>query len=596
MNAAVRAFERRGGGSDRSAASTACGAPSRARAIILLALLAMLVYANALQTGFTFDDEPDIRQNHAVTGGVDWVEIFATPLPPGDLYRPFTVLTFAINERWAPGNTVAYHAVNVLLHGVVTVLVFLLALRLFDGVRPAALATVLFAVHPIHTEAVTSLVGRAELLAALFGLLALLSAPPLEMGERGVRLRRQAASLVCFVLALLSKESALVILPLIPLFRIACRREPWRGGAWKEVRSLDWVPYALCAGAVLALRALVVGGLQVNTVTPLDNPLAFVPASIRVRSAVGVLWDYFTLLNFPLVLGADYSFAQVPIVASWADPRWLGGLGLLLGAAVVLVRDRCAGTTFAVALAAGALSLTSNILFPIGTVKGERLLYLPSVGWVLIAAYALDHLLRHERYRRLAAGICLTVIACFAGRTWARNWDWTDNPTLYRSLVRSAPNSAKSRYNLGVAFQQENADAAAIEQFRRALDIYPWGGGAGSALGIGIIYEKWGRTDEAIEWYQKALDIEPDFGKAHTNLCRTFLGLEQFKRAVGACRRGLRYEPADANILKGLGESLIGLGEVEKGMAVLRRSLALNQDDQELRVRIAQLETASGDN
>src|SRR5262249_29871776 len=155
----------------------------------------------------------------------------------------------------------------------------------------------------IHTEAVTSLVGRAELLAALFGLLALMSLPPLEIDRQAGRVGRRAVSLVCFAVALLSKESALVVLPLIPLFRIASRREPWRVGAGKEIRSLDWVPYALCAGSALFLRALVVGGLGASTVTALDNPLAFVPAAVRVRSALGVLWDYFALLNFPLVLG-----------------------------------------------------------------------------------------------------------------------------------------------------------------------------------------------------------------------------------------------------------------------------------------------------
>jgi protein O-mannosyl-transferase len=595
MNSVVRPFATSCVSGDACSASATGGAPSRARTLILLAVLAMLVYANALRTGFTFDDEPDIQKNPAVTGGVDWVEIFATPLPPGDLYRPFTVLTFAINERLAPGNAAAYHALNVVLHAGVTVLVCLLALRLFGGERVAVLATALFAVHPIHTEAVTSLVGRAELLAALFGLLALLSVPPLEMDRRRARVGRQAASLVCFALAMLSKESALVVVPLIPLFRIASRGESWRAGVWKELRSLDWAPYALCACSVLVLRALVVGGLGISTVTALDNPLAFVPASVRVRSALGVLWDYFALLNFPLVLGADYSFAQVPLIASWVNPRCVAGLGLLGAAAVILVRDRHAGTTFAVALAVGALSLTSNVLFPIGTVKGERLLYLPSVGWVLLAGYGLDRVLHHARYRRVAAGIFLAVIAGFAARTWTRNWDWTDNPTLYRSLVRSAPNSAKSRYNLGVTLLREDADEAAAAQFHRALEIFPWGDGAGSPWGLGLLAEKRGRTDEAVMWFQKALEIDPGFDKAHRSVCGLLVGARRFKAAARACRSGLRYYPADVPLLTGLGESWVGTGDVERGVAVLRRALVLDPDDHALRARVTQLEAAGGE-
>src|SRR5262249_19846307 len=141
--------------------------------------------------------------------------------------------------------------------------------------------------------------------------------------------------------------------------------------------------------------------LTVNTVTPLDNVLAFVPWPVRVRSAFGVLWDYFGLLLVPLVLGADYSYAQVPIIGGWTSPRLLGGLTLVIGSVLVLARDRRPVVTFAVATMLAGLALTSNVLFPIGTIKGERLLYLPSVGWVILAAYAVDHYARQPRYRLL---------------------------------------------------------------------------------------------------------------------------------------------------------------------------------------------------
>jgi len=336
----------------------------------------------------------------------------------------------------------------------------------------------------------------------------------------------------------------------------------------------------------------VLGAITVNTVTPLDNVLAFVPWSVRVRSALGVLWDYFGLLNVPLVLGADYSYAQVPLIGSWTSPRCLAGLALVMVGTVVLLRDRRPAVTFAVALLFASLALTVNVLFPIGTVKGERLLYFPSVGWAILVAYAGDRCMRQPRQRALVMGLLVVTTAVFAARTWTRNWDWTDNATLYRSMVRSAPNSAKSRYNFGFALQQEEADAAAIVQFKRALEIYPFGGGAGSPLGIGIIYDKHGLTDRAIEWYEKALEIAPGFDKANTNLCRALLVERRFPAAARACRRGLRYKPTDANLLKGLGESLVGAGEIDKGIAVLRRSLALNHDDHELRTRLEQLETA----
>jgi Tfp pilus assembly protein PilF len=565
---------------------------SRRVVVTFLALLTVSAYGNALKAGFTFDDEPDIQNNPVVQHGVDLTGIFARPLPPGNLYRPLTVLTFALNERLAPGNTVTYHAVNIFLHATVTLLVVVLAARLFASVRQALIAGVLFGLHPIHTEAVTSLVGRAELLAALLGLASMLCFVAADdRRSQVVQSMLRLLALMFLSLALLSKESALVLVPLTFLFRIACRRESLRTGVVREIRALDWLPYVLCVAVYTVLHLRVVDSAMVSTVA-VDNPLAFVPTLIRVRSALGVLWDYFGLLNFPLILSADYSYAQVPVIDTWIDPRCLAGTGLLLVAVYALRRSRRPAVVFAVVFPFVAVSLTCNLLFPIGTIKAERLLYLPSVGWALLLAHAFDRLIAVPRYRPVALGALTMVTAAFVLRTWTRNWDWMDNASLYRSMVRSAPNSAKSHYNMGFIYQQEGDPVAALAHFHRALEIYHWSGGASWALSIGVILDQQGSSAKAIEWYREALEIEPGFGKAHTNLCRAFLIERRFREAATACRRGLRYDPADANLLKGLGEALIGVGDADRGLRVLRRSLALNERDQPLRTRIAQLQGA----
>jgi tetratricopeptide (TPR) repeat protein len=560
--------------------------------ILPLALLALLPYGNTITTGFTFDDEPDIRNNTAVTAGIDPLQILATPIFPGDLYRPFTVLTFAINERLAPGAPAPFHAVNVVLHAAVTIFVFATARRVFKRTRVAVIAAALFAVHPVHTEAVTSIVGRAELLVALFGLITLLSAasadqprPPLHAAAL------RALSLTSFFLALLSKENAATILPLLMLFRIALRRDALVSGLRREIRSLDWLPYALCIAVFLLLRSHVIEKIGP---TPLDNPLAFVPVIVRIRSALAVLWDYFGLLLVPLALAADYSYNQVAIANTWLAPRFLGGLTLTLIALAVALRHRHAAVRFAAAFPFIALAATSNLIFPIGTIKGERLLYLPSVGAVLLAAYLADRGWRSPRYHTLTVTLLACTIAAFAARTWARNWDWEDNATLYASMVRAAPNSAKARYNFGGALIRQGRYDAAMEQFGRALDAAPWAEGA--ALGMGIAYEKTGHPGPAVGWYRKALEITPEFSKAHNNLCRLLLTMGDFDAAVTACRRGLRHNPADTNLLEGLGASLVGSGDVEKGLAVMRRALALKGHDERLQAAIAQMEAAAHQN
>jgi Flp pilus assembly protein TadD len=562
------------------------------RVAILLAFLAMVVYLNALRAGFTFDDGLYIVNNPLVTEGVDPIRVLASPLPPGDLFRPLTIFTFALNHALIPGSPAPFHAVNIILHAVVTVLVFLLALQLFGVARIAALAAALFALHPIHTEAVTSLVGRAEVLAALFGLLAILTADPIDVPDSWWKqLGLQLLSVAAFSLALMSKESALMVLPLVMLYRIARRSDPiWRG-LWYELRNLDWVPYALCAAVFLVLRCYVVTAVEPPIpVTPLNNVLAFVPWGVRVRSALGVLWDYFGLLNVPFILSADYSYNQVPVISRWADVRFLLGTVLVIASITVAIRHRHAPIRFAAAFPLVALVVTSNLIIPIGTIKAERLLYLPSVGWVLLVAYVFDRLLRNPQYRTVAAGVLCIIVAAFGARTWVRNWDWKDNATLYRSMVETAPESAKSHYNFGIALQEQYADEYAVPQFRRALAIYPW---AQLALGIGISYQRRGFTDQAVEWYTKALEISPSFGNAHSDLCHLLYKHERYADAARACRRGLRYNPVDANLLKGLGTSLVEMGDRGKGVAILQRSLALNDGDKPLRDYVQKLELAA---
>jgi tetratricopeptide (TPR) repeat protein len=558
---------------------------------IALCLVALLPYVNALRADFTFDDLPHIRNNPVVTEGVDVWRIFSTPLPPGNLYRPLTVLTYAVNEQLAPGQAAVFHAVNLALHALVTVLVFLLAQHVMGSARVAMLAAVLFAVHPVHAEAVSNIVGRAELLAALFGLTALLAAAAaMKAPSSRRRLGLEVASLAAFCLALLSKESALTLLLLVPLVRLTQRSEPLLRGIRHELRDGTWVPYALCAVLFVVLRFVVVTALPSYTLTPLDNVLAFVPWHLRVASALAVLWDYFGLLNFPVVLAADYSYDQVPLVMTWYAPRFVAGLMLVVVAIALAVRGRRPAATFAVLFPFVSLLLTANVVFPIGTVKAERLLYLPSVGWCLLAAWVFDRLLTTQRYARAAALVLALCIAAFAGRTWTRNWDWQDNQVLYRSMAHSAPDSAKARYNFGVALQRENDDAAAVGEFERALALYPWSEGA--AFGIGLSFDRKGAVEPAIVWYRKALDIDPGYTKAHSNLCRLYLLHGRFAEAEAACRAGLRFEPTDANLMKGLAESLAGGGDLDRGRAALQRAIALDPSDASWRLRAAVLDHA----
>src|SRR5262249_36049300 len=272
-----------------------------------------------------------------------------------------------------------FHVVNLLLHAAVTLLVYLLLRRLLESRSDSGLlafvSALLFAVHPIHTEAVAAVVGRAELLAA--GLL--LAAWIFHLCDRPY------LSLFCFCAALLAKESAIALIALVPLCDYA------RGGMKTLPR------YVSLAGAGVVYLALFwkVQGGRLGTVVPfIDNPLVNLPAALRILNAIRVAWKVLGLQAYPAKLSGDYSYAAITLYANrhllWPALAAVGLIGLWLWA----LYTRRDAWSIAGAIYFAGFAVTSNLLFPIGTIMGERLAYLPSVGFCLAAALLWTSLLK----------------------------------------------------------------------------------------------------------------------------------------------------------------------------------------------------------
>jgi tetratricopeptide (TPR) repeat protein len=273
------------------------------------------------------------------------------------------------------------------------------------------------------------------------------------------------------------------------------------------------VPYALVVVAYVGVRHHVLGAVTIRTPPPLlDNPLAHVDAWPRIGTAIVVLWQYVSVLALPARLSADDSFDQVPVVGSALDPRFLGAAVMLaaLGISAVAVRRRAPGVARGLCFAAVAMLVTANVLFPIGTIKGERLLYLPSVGWCVACGWLVA---RWQPTRpALRQAVFALVLVAFAGRTWVRNADWRDELTLFTATVAASPNSARAQHNAAAVYGHAGRLDDAIAHYRQALAIYPEYRSA--ALGIAHAYQLAGRPAEATYWRAHAASVsgrnEPD--------------------------------------------------------------------------------------
>jgi hypothetical protein len=486
------------------------------RHALATALLAFTLYANSLVNGFVLDDSFLIVGNPWLED-LSWVprllsSDYWAPAAEAGLYRPLTSLTYALNHAVGGPDPFSYHLTNVLLHAANSVLVLLLVRRVTGMPELSLLSALLFASHPIHTEVVAGVTsGRPDLLAAAFMLLSLVTYAVTRRTPRD-RALLPAASLLFFALALVSKESAIVLPILIPLVGHMNRRD--EGVLPKRLGSLlaDTVPYFAVALVYLTVRWRV---LESATFVPiasfLDNPLVELEPGWRLLSAVYVGLRYLWLLIFPLNLAYDYSFDQIPPLATLGDPRTLlVAVTSLVGPALVFVlfrRSRIAA--FAISFSFVTFCVVANVIVPIGTIMGERLLYVPSIGFVVLVAGALVAAGRNMggRFgRRALPVLCLLLLGCYSTRSVIRNADWRSEEALFLHDVATSPRSAKVQANAGAVRLRSEQPELAVHHYTAAIntgirpDQYPmpYFGYVRSLLLLG-------RVDEARRLYERLL-------------------------------------------------------------------------------------------
>jgi tetratricopeptide (TPR) repeat protein len=397
---------------------------------------------------------------------------------------------------WAAGggaHPALFHAIGLALGMAVVLLLYRLFLAVGTPPRTAFAAACLFALFPIHTDATTSVTGSAELMAAAFALTALI----FYYRDSPVR------ALILFALAVFSKESAAAFaaLPLVFPRKNIPSRHSWLAALGAGV---------IVAGALAAHQAV----SRSSQIPAIDNPAALLSTGPRALTALWVQCLYVFKTVLPAALSADYSYRQLPLVMGLGDWRAWAGLALAGGALVLAWRRR---ELRAPVLAYAILfSPTANILFPIGTIMGERLAYAPSLGLALL----LGILLASRPYWK---SVLVAVALVFAARTAVRNLDWLDAERFYNKLVETSPASAKSHYSIGVLFSANGDDASAILAYNRAIAIFP--AYAEAYRNRGNALARLGRREEAMASYRACLHFLPEDFAASSNLRSLEAGL-----------------------------------------------------------------------
>ena len=497
-----------------SPAAPAPPQPPVPHALAWLAAAFLLPNLGALPCRFVFDDRVIIVENESLHSLRNIRQIWTSgywPDPHGqELYRPLSKTLWA--ALWSIGGGAhpwVFHAAGLALGLAVVLLLYRVLREVGTAARTAFLASLLFALFPIHTEATTSVVGSAETLAAAFALGALI------LYYRG----RTAGALALFALAVFSKESsaAFAALPFVFPRQAAPRPQPEPGTpqtGWRSRFTAAEIAAAAGAAAIVVAAAVAHDLVSRSSRIPaIDNPAALIGKSQQILTALWVQCLYLAKTLVPITLSADYSYKQIPLVMGLDDWRAWPGLALAFAAAIVAIASR---RFRAPVLAYAALfAVTANVLFPIGTIMGERLAYAPSIGVALLAAILLAD-------RRQWKAIVIALAVLYGARTAARNLDWLTPERFYTRLAETSPQSAKAQYSLGALRASLSDDAGSIAAYNRAIEIFP--AYAEAYRNRGNALARMGRNAEAIADYRQCLRFDPTDYAANFNLKELLAG------------------------------------------------------------------------
>ncbi len=582
----------------------------------LLFIVTLCFYANSFRNEYALDDEAVIQRNEYVQKGFSGIgkilssdaydsyykQNNANQKLSGGRYRPLSIVLFAVEHQLWGESPHKRHAVNILLY-ILCVLSIFYFLRNYllrtipYGEDIAFIATLLFAIHPLHTEVVANIKSSDEILSLIFIMLTFIfSINYLE--------KKKITTLICgmasLFLALLAKEYALTLVFLMPLlFRLHSNRS-----ARKAI--LSSLPYV---GVVVLYFIVRIGSIgfphQHTELDILNNPYLLATPLQKLATEIFILGKYLWMLFVPFPLAYDYGFAQIPYYSFASPVVWLSILlyGVIIYGALNLLKKKNV-LAFPLFFFLLNLFMVSNFILNIGTTMGERLVFHSSLGFAISISWGIVFLVKGMplQRRNLVVSGLLIVLVIFCGmETIRRNKDWKSNYTLFMKDVNTVPNSVKANdnagaqyinlsevtkdtlrsdsiahvglkylfkairiddsdidgyLNIGIAYcQLINPDSAkwAWDRVRHIYPAHPNLPGYYSLLGqiftyTGNKFAKQGNIPQAVHEFETGIQCAPENPDLWINLGGTFFNLNQYDSARNAWTKVVQINPNYPNL------------------------------------------------
>ena len=438
----------------------------------------------------------------------------------------------------------------------------------------AFFASCLFAVHPVHTDSVAYISGRRDILSTLFYLLGFYL---FLLARHKHKTRLLIPALAAYLLAVSSKEMAVTLPVIFFLYDCICNL-PDEGSLFKRCSaSLKKCisRYGLFYLFFLTV-ALFFTYYKVFIKSP-SNKIGFYGGDIFIQFlTVGkILVHYIKLLFYPVNLIADYSFNSFPLSQSFFEPATFLSVLVLCALGVLAVKLLFTNRLMAFALIWFFITLLPVChIFPHHELLAEHYLYLPSFGFVLLAALFLERLLAFPRWRYPVYIVFTLIIVVFSGRTVCRNYDWKNSFTIWSKTVKTSPNCVRALNNLGIEYFKRKDYTQAEQLYKRAVAIQP--GYEKAYYNLGNVYRVEEDYDRAVTMYQKAAQLNPGNFKNHNNLGNAYAMMKKYEEARKAFEMALQTKPKYAEAHNNLGNVYRSLGKIDRAITCYQRAIELN--------------------
>ncbi len=589
----------------------------------LLFLLAFLLYSNTFKHDWVLDDFGVFKDNFFVTKGAEgYTDILTHSYRHGsgnftdDLYRPVSQLMFATEWELSPNNPGLSHVINVLFYAFNAILLFFVLRKLFNksSIWIPFVISLLYVVHPIHTEVVANIKSRDEIVSFFFTLLTLLTLiKSVEVQTFGYKILMWIMSFVLFTLGMFTKESGVTMLAAIPLIYYFFTSAKWKDYAGTiAVLGLGIGIYFLTKNAILA------NGLHKGTFTVSIVDNYFYDADLLTGSATAImlLGKYLLLLVFPHPLACDYSYSQLPLVTFgniWAILSLLFYIGITIYA-ILNIRKR-SPIAFGILFFIITMSITSNLLVRFGSSFGERFLFVPSLGFCIAIVFAFLKLFKwdssnpqnwnnNQKYGTIT--LVAIIVLFFSIKTYSRAAEWKDQLTLFSKDAQTCPNSAHMKLYHALAlrdqakkyddnnkvvtdpikFQKNNdlyiqGNRKAIEELKKAVRIYPEYAMAYEQLGL--LHDRTGKKlndqaliDSAENYYILSLKYVPTTASVNSNLAKIYFERKDYLKAKTYYLKSIKYDPLFADGYFNLGSNYGMLGQLDSSLYYFKKCTELD--------------------